>query len=258
MNLVFASGFLVPQHIAQIDYFHGLEAHLKGKHETLFPDVSALGSSKDRADALAKQIAAKFPQGPIHIVAHSMGGLDGRTLIGGNLQGLSAPGRVRSLTTLSTPHHGSPVADLLLGEGAIPVPVFVRGPIDAAIAALGIPVGALRDLTTKGASAIPDAAKSHPDIHYRSYFASGRPGFLKTSVLLAPTHSFISLSTGQPNDGLVTLESAKYGEFQQPFWECDHADITGHDLDNLLVAPKFEHLAHIDAIISELAKLPNA
>ena len=248
MNLVFASGFLVPQHFTGIDYFLDLKDHLGGQHHALFPDVPALGSSEQRAERLAEKIAAEFPQGPIHIIAHSMGGLDSRVLIGRNLRGLSVEGRIASLTTLSTPHHGSPVADLLLsGAGG-----FTFDLVKTAVEKLGIPAGALEDLTKEGAQKIPDAAKSHPHIRYRSYFAAGRPGLLPTSILLAPTHSFIMHVTNQVNDGLVALDSAQYGEFQQPFWLCDHVDITGHNLNNLAGKSPFDHLAHIDAIIKQL------
>src|SRR4051794_38918686 len=71
-----------------------------------------LDTSEKRAGKLADTIDQKFPAGAIHIIAHSMAGLDSRSLIGRNLHGLSAPGRIASLTTLSTPHLGSPVADL--------------------------------------------------------------------------------------------------------------------------------------------------
>ena len=202
MNLVFASGFLVPQQFAGINYFRGLKEHLAGKHHALFPDVPPLGSSEQRAEKLADEIAAEFPQGPIHIIAHSMGGLDSRVLIGRNLRGLSVQGRIASLATLSTPHRGSPVADLLLsGGGGLAFDL-----IKTAVEALGLPAGALKDLTKEGAGKIPDVAKSHPHIRYRSYFAAGRPGFPPTSIPLAPTHSFISHVTKQFNDGLVALE----------------------------------------------------
>lgn len=248
MNLVFASGFLVPQQFIGIEYFLGLKAHLAGKHHVLFPNVPPLGSSADRAEKLADAIAAEFPQGPVHIIAHSMGGLDSRVIIGRNLRGLSAPGRIASLTTLSTPHRGSPVADLLLSGGGEPAFELIK----KAVEALGFPAGALKDLTKDGAAKIPDAAKSHPHIRYRSYFAAGRPGFPPTSLLLALTHSFVSQVTKQFNDGLVALDSAQYGEFQQPFWLCDHADITGHDLNNPFGRSPFDHVAHIDAIINQL------
>jgi triacylglycerol esterase/lipase EstA (alpha/beta hydrolase family) len=253
MNLVFASGFLVPQQLPAIDYFRGLEAHLAGKHRALFPDVPPVGSSEDRAGRLADAIEQEFPTGQVHIIAHSMGGLDSRTLIGRNLNGLAVPGRIASLTTLSTPHRGSPVADLLAGPRPNDARRIWYDRITQIVRDLGLVTGALGDLTTTGAARIPDAAQTHPHIRYRSYFATGRAGSRPTSFALLATHIFIETVTGQPNDGLVTLDSAKYGEFQQSFWQGDHADIVGHNLDNPLPeAAKFDHLAAYDAIIAQL------
>ena len=68
-----------------------------------------------------------------------------------------------------------------------------------------------------------------------------------------PTHKYIHEVTGQANDGVVALESAKYGEFQQPPWPCDHVDMVGHNLDGLdLLGFRFDHFAAIDAVISQL------
>jgi triacylglycerol esterase/lipase EstA (alpha/beta hydrolase family) len=99
MNLVFASGFVVPQRLLGINYFRGLQEHLAGKHAALFPLVPPVGTAMQRAQVLADAIQQAYPQGPIHIIAHSMGGLDSRTLIGRNLNGLSDPGRIASLAT---------------------------------------------------------------------------------------------------------------------------------------------------------------
>ena len=117
MNLVFASGFLAPQQLHGINYFRGLQSHIAqaGRHTAIFPEVPPAGTSETRAPILARAIQQAFPNGPIHIIAHSMGGLDSRTLIARNLNGLADPGRIASLTTVSTPHRGSPVADLLAG-----------------------------------------------------------------------------------------------------------------------------------------------
>jgi triacylglycerol lipase len=258
MNLVFASGFLVPQQVLGIDYFNGLEQRLKGRHATLFPDVQPLASCAKRADELADAInnAVKnknFPNKDIHIIAHSMGGLDSRSLIGRNLHGLSDPGRIASLTTLSTPHRGSPVADLLVGPRPFGLPGLIHDAVGHALGQLSLPIEALGDLTTEGASRIPDVAKTHPHIRYRSCFAAGRRKLLPTCLVLAPTHHFVHSATGQPNDGLVALDSARYGEFQERFFECDHADLVGHNLD----APaggelQFDHLTEIEALIDQL------
>ena len=253
MNLVFASGFLVPQRLLGINYFRGLEAHLAGRHATLFPVVPPFGTSEERARVLADAIQQEFPEGEVHMVAHSMGGLDGRNLIDRNLHGLSNQGRIASLTTLSTPHRGSPVADLVVGPRPDGPKRLVYDAISQTIDLLGIPTGALANLTTESASRVPDVAQTHRHIRYRSYFGSGRPGLLPTSVILAPTHHYTHLVSGQVNDGVVALDSARYGDFQEPFWPCDHADMIGHNLDtDDLGGFRFDQLAAIDAIISAL------
>ena len=90
MNLVFASGFLFPQTLfGGIDYFRRLRTHFKGRHATAFPPVSPAASSEARAQQLANGIQRELPDGDIHIIAHSMGGLDSRILIARELNGLS-------------------------------------------------------------------------------------------------------------------------------------------------------------------------
>jgi len=255
MNLVFASGFLAPQQLHGINYFRGLQSHIAqaGRHTAIFPEVPPAGTSETRAPILARAIQQAFPNGPIHIIAHSMGGLDSRTLIARNLNGLADPGRIASLTTVSTPHRGSPVADLLAGPRPDGPRRLVYDAVSQVISQLGVDTGALANLTTQGASQVPDAAQTHPHIRYRSYFASGRPGPLPTCIALAPVHHYIHAVTGQPNDGVVALDSARYGEFQQPYWQCDHIDMIGHNLDTADLGDfQFDHFAAFDAIIREL------
>jgi triacylglycerol lipase len=257
MNLVFASGFLFPQSLLGIDYFRGLRDHIvqAGMPAPLFPKVPPIGGFETRAQALADAILQAYPVGPIHIIAHSMGGLDSRTLIGRNHHGLSDPGRIASLTTVATPHRGSPVADLLADPGPDDAGRRLQDRIKEALDRLGIDVGALRDLTAEGASRVPDVTQTHPHIRYHSFFASGRQHLLlpPTCALLLPTHEYIRAATGQDNDGLVTLDSARYGEFQEPFWHGDHIDICGHNLDTAdLGVFRFDHFAAYDAIIRGL------
>lgn len=253
VNLAFASGFLIPQRILGVDYFSRLDHHIRttSGHVPIFPKVNPIASSDQRAKDLAEQINVGFPSGPVHIIAHSMGGLDSRNAIGNNLSGLGEPGRVASLTTLSTPHRGSPVADLLVGSEPEDVRRQWADQIKLAISLLGIDTGALIDLTTDRTKKIPDVASSHPNIRIRSYSALGRDLGLPTSALLLPTHEFIKIAKKQDSDGLVTLDSAKYGEFQE-IWHCDHADMVGHNLDTVL-PPVFLHLPKFDEIIAKLA-----
>jgi triacylglycerol lipase len=253
MNLIFASGFLFPQRLFGIDYFNGLANHLgAGPHVTLFPPVAPLASSQARALKLADEIQRGFPQGPVHIIAQSMGGLDSRHLIAANHHGLSDPGRNISVTTLSTPHRGSPVADLLAGPRPAGQFGFTYDAIRQAIGVLGIDIGALGDLTAHSAAQLPDVAATHPHIRYRSYFAAGRQAGPATSLALLPTHEFVLARTGQANDGLVALDSARYGEFQDQFWLCDHADMVGHNLNFVDPLFQFDQLAEFDNVIGRL------
>jgi triacylglycerol lipase len=63
-------------------------------------------------DAAQRECRAKpgCDASKVHIIAHSMGGLDSRYLI----SKLGYGDRVASLTTISTPHRGSAIADVLL------------------------------------------------------------------------------------------------------------------------------------------------
>lgn len=181
-----------------------------------------------------------------------MGGLDSHVLIARNHRGLS--GRIKSLTTISTPHFGSPVADLVTG-GSPGGENQVRDAIGAIIRGSGLPVGALEDLRTD--RNLPDPREQFPDIRYLSYAAVGRPAAgllrLRTCAALALTHGFVQGVTGEENDGLVPLSSSShFGDFQQDdLWPCDHADAVGWNLDNPL-SPAFLHLPRYDAIISKL------
>jgi triacylglycerol lipase len=255
MNLVFASGFLVPQQFLGINYFRGLKKHLddQGVHQSIFPLVDATGTTQRRAQQLADAIQAAYPTGPVHIIAHSMGGLDSRTLIAANTHGLSDPGRIASLTTLSTPHRGSPVADLLAGPAPNDLRRVAYEAITHLLGAFGLPTGALANLTKQAASGVPDVRQTHPHIRYRSYFASGRPGSRKTSFPLLPTYLYIGEQTQEDNDGVVSRSSAEYGEFQQPFWQCDHVDMIGYNLDVVhLGGFNFDHFTAVNNVISAL------
>jgi triacylglycerol lipase len=254
VNLVFAHGYFGFKNLLWMNYYRGLQAHIAslGGHAALFPRVPPFGTYDERARALADQIQQAYPEGPVHIIAHSMGGLDSRVVIAGNLQGLSNPGRIASLTTLSTPHRGSPIADLLAGPRPLGPRRLVYDAVTHAVGLLGIDTGALLNLTTEGSSKVPDVAQTHPHIRYRSYVGSGRAGLPRTCAILVPCHQYIFAVTGEQNDGLVSQSSAQYGEVIEPFWRCDHVDMIGHNFDTASLVSQFDHLAAVEAIINRL------
>jgi triacylglycerol lipase len=119
--------FLVPgffgfQTIAGLPYFTGVQQLLRERLADLgitaqvhSLDTLPTASIENRARYLGNRIAELAPSdgSAIHLVGHSSGGLDARVLLSPStlpdLAGLRA--RVRSLTTLATPHYGTPLAD---------------------------------------------------------------------------------------------------------------------------------------------------
>jgi triacylglycerol lipase len=237
-NLVLASGFLIPQRLAGFDYFKDLPEHYPAR-TTLFPPVSTLGSVKLRARQLAKRIAWKFPSGEIHVIAHGRGGLDARCLLAQNLLGLAGGGRIVSLSTISTPHHGSPVADLLLGH-----PLRLEFPFRNFLAGfVAVDAHALLDLATTGA---PGFKEKDPVSGVR-YFAYAGAGL--GPALLYPTHVYVKTREGA-NDGLVSVTSATWPEkLAGPPWDADHFAETGYDLNRPGLTTPFPFLAAIAGIV---------
>ena len=247
MNLVFASGVLVPQHILGLDYFRGAHAAFPG---ALFPAVPVTSSLDARAEALAQQIDAAFPVGPIHVVAHSMGGLDTRCLLSRNLRGLGAPGRLASLSTISTPHRGSPIADLLVGPkpGGLGFRPFVYTLLCHAFDHLQVPLEALGELTTGSTAQFNNSHPDLPHVRYVSY-----AGDRADSIVLKPAHLYLE-SIGESddertNDGIVSLASASWGECISPRWPTDHFGEVGYNLNSPTLHSAFDHIAAYHDII---------
>jgi triacylglycerol lipase len=254
MNLVFAAGVLVPQRLLGLDYFRGLRAVFP---EASFPQTPIVAGIKQRADALAAQIARDFPPeaGPIHVVAHSMGGLDARCMLSENLCGLAAPGRVATLSTISTPHRGSPIADLLAGpapQGAGVRP-FVYQLVQRAFDGLGLSVDALGDLTTGETAAFNSTHNDVAHIVYRSYAGSGLE-----SIALGGTHLYLETigqsADAKANDGLVTRESARWGEFDDAPWPTDHFGEIGYNLNAPGFESNFDRLSAFRKIVQRFAE----
>ncbi len=172
MNLVFSTGFLVPQMYGGSDYFHGAPARYPN---ALFPTVPIIGQISDRAKALAAQIVRKFPAGPLHIIAHSMGGLDSRFLISQDVQGLASSGRIASLSTISTPHLGSAVADFINAPPDVlnlPARVLYET-ITSTVEAMGMPTGALANLTTTYCATFNAQNPDRAGVRYFAYAGIG-------------------------------------------------------------------------------------
>jgi len=205
----------------------------------------------------------------VHIIAHSMGGLDARYLIGK----LGYGDRVASLTTISTPHRGSKIADVLLRiipddfDKAVNAMASVWGrSFTARDLAEGSDVkAALTSISEKfTAETFNGDVKDDARVTYLSYAGvssvAGVPnpkdyvaceGQIATrfgirdgmDATLVPAAGFVAHGTElRPNDGMVTVESAKWGRFLGCI-PADHLDEVGQPKDRAHTFTGFDHVA---------------
>jgi triacylglycerol lipase len=181
----------------------------KAGNRVYVAQLSPTGGIKQRAEELRRFIQEGMPSEPMHIFAHSMGGLDSRYMIAC----LGMEGRVLSLTTLGTPHRGTTFADW----GVKRFNRFLK-PL---LSRLAIPHQAFYDLTTQACSEFNASVHDVPSVRYFSVAGRHDPGWLNPVWQLP--QSVLSGVEG-PNDGVVSIASANYGE-NCSVWEGDHLSL---------------------------------
>src|SRR5262249_6493519 len=155
------------------------------------PPVASVGT---RAETLAAAIRA-LPVTKVNLIAHSMGGLDARYAI----TRLGLGDRVVSLTTIGTPHVGTPLADLGVG---------LLGGLSRLFRTL-VDLEAFHDLTSKRMTAFNSEVPDAPNVAYGSVIGRGDRG--EMNPLLWASHLYLSQFAG-PNDGIVPATSQVWGE----------------------------------------------
>lgn len=272
MNLVLQHGFLGFANVGDVVYFNGVKDHLTAKFpglRILVTQVSPTGGIELRGGQLGEQILQALepggtldPNEPVHIIAHSMGGLDARFLLSPDNPNNLA-NRITSLTTISTPHKGSPVADVIaeIKDGKSHEEKALAHALSAALAQAHIPEGGLDDLTSDGTKKFNDRFRDHDSTKKFSVAGVGRgikvgPIHIDTCLALRLPYHIIKERTGEKNDGLVSLSSATWGAGPD-LWPTDHADEIGHNLD---LGPQarpthFDYLAKYEALVDRLGQL---
>ena len=238
--MVLCHGFTGFEKIGPISYFYGVAEALRNDGYTVFtPVVDPYNSSEIRGAQLQAQvqdILTKTGANKVNLICHSQGGLDCR-YVASNLGA-----HIASVTTISAPHHGTPVADIASGD----LPGPVKSAVDALLNVIGAVISngkgdqdsaaALAAMSSAGAAAF---GRAHPDdervayysIAGRSNMASGddtcggatQAPFVarwndyldQVDTLLSPTGSILSNNVSPPpsNDGLIPVGSARYGTF---------------------------------------------
>lgn len=239
--------------LPSIHYFNRVAEHLLLQGHTVFePQVDPIGSVRLRGDQLAEKIKQFLDQrGPgdrVHILAHSMGGLDARHALT-NRDDIF--GRVATLVTIGTPHLGSPVADALVkGTG----PLFPNIPLVLKLKLEAI-AGAIPELTTDFCTKFDNETGDRKTVRYIEVAGDASKG---DELFLFDLAAAIGQIEGV-NDGVVTRKSAlREGHEHLDDWPVDHAGEIGWTKAVLNLNPLRrqqvldEHLARYDAIVQML------
>ncbi len=188
-------------------YFRGIPESLRAAgNRVLATQVPPIAGVSRRARRLAEQIEAAFPDEPVHLIGHSMGGLDARLLAADP----AWSERILSLTTIGTPHLGSSLAD------------FAKlrvGRIYQLLETLGVDHRGFLDVTRRS------ARDFHREVvvpnHVHSFSVAGDPPADEVCWPLRRLHAAM-LELEGPNDGLVSVESACAFGTPLPAWPLDH------------------------------------
>jgi len=232
--IVLMHGFGLLAFLAKGGHLHDEAMYLRMRGVMAFaPNVSPYHTIaerasmwKDRIQTILKATGAE----KVNLLAHSMGGLDARYLV----SKLGLHTQVATLTTISTPHCGSPLANIVLEQ-----PEKVQDWLKDAANWLGEKAmansgadfhRAIQALTpsSQHESFNPEVI-DHPDVVYRSYAGCVGKGTLHSiNPLLRPFNSLVYAKEGV-NDGLVSVASAKWGQYEGEI-EADHAQQIGIDI----------------------------
>ncbi|MBR5767651.1 MAG: hypothetical protein IKX86_03105 [Clostridia bacterium] len=176
-------------------------------------DTDGFGTVESNAAALLEQIE-KFSEesGKVNVIAHSKGGLDTRYMI----ENLGSGDRIASLTTLCTPHRGSPIASAILRSPrwilkiiAFFINTFYRICGDKKPDSLTV-CEELKRLDSGEKSAAP-----LPGIYCQSFSSTFRKGARKNDFVMRIPYEFSHYyEKSADTDGLVPRDSAIFGVYR--------------------------------------------
>ncbi len=191
-------------------YFPGISELLQAAgNRVLIPALTPTAGVAVRAAQLKEFIDRESPSEPVHLFAHSMGGLDSRYMI----THLGMRQRILTLTTLGTPHRGTSFADWGIAR--------LERLVKPILNLFRVPTQGFYDLTTKNCAAFNRDVPDVPEVRYFSVAGQHDGGYLNPEWFLP--HGIV-LKTEGPNDGVVSVASATYGESLE-VWEGDHLSL---------------------------------
>ena len=208
--------------------FRGIVSFLRQQGLTVYvTNQDGIGTIAGNAAQLKNEIAdilRKENCEKVNIIAHSKGGLDARYMI----SRLDMASHVASLTTLSTPHHGSKLSATLLK-----MPLWMAKIIsfftnlcfrvlkDEKPDLLGLG----RELTDTAMETFNREVPNHPQVYYQSYASNAAN---KKAFLLFIPYELSKYCEQGETDGMVSVSSSQWGAFKGRIPEdYDHFQMVG-------------------------------
>lgn len=202
----------------EFHYFRNIRTFLKSQHfDVRHANVDWAGSLVKRAADLKRQVEEILTGADkVHIIGHSMGGLDARCMLWDN-RAENLHHRVASVTTIGAPHHGTSFADFLVGR-----------PREEA-EALGLGFDGVFDLRTTAMAAFNAEVgdwERQSGVRFRAY--AGKQPRIQVFGPLQPSWKIIHAEEGE-NDGFVSVQSARWKDeyFVPPVLDADHLNQIG-------------------------------
>jgi triacylglycerol lipase len=189
--------------IPQVLKEHGVEIY--------FGNTDAWGTIDSNAELLkttVDKVLKETGKEKVNIIAHSKGGLDSRCLIWKYGYG----DKVASLTTISTPHHGAVLADLILNLKSLHTKAAKRTLEDLVklyddiypdIYTAGY------NLTTTNINDFNKIVTMDDKVFYQSIYSIMNNA--TDDLLFAASYNYIKKTIGE-NDGMVSEYSARWGD----------------------------------------------
>ncbi|MDR1209595.1 MAG: triacylglycerol lipase [Clostridiales bacterium] len=240
-----------------LNYWGRIPKTLMRRGATIYyGNQEAWGTVESNAADVVKRIdemLAETGAEKVNILAHSKGGLDARYAV----SRLGVADKVASLTTVSTPHRGTPLADVL-----IRMPGWIQNLIarfvDWYFRAIGdtnpqfLAVG--KSFTTGYAARFNDEMPDVSGVYYQSYMSVMRGAF--SFAPLSLPYLIIKRASGEENDGLVPVSSSKWGEFKGVFRNRRRRGISHGDIIDLTRRDfsRFDVVSTYVGIVSNLKK----
>lgn len=250
--IVLVHGLFGFDNLGPIEYWWGIPSALRsGGAKVYVPQQSAANASEVRGEQLLaelRRLKAAYGHQKFNLIGHSHGGQTVRYVAG------VAPELVASVTTVGTPHLGSPVADKVERDLQATGLTGVVASIANAFAAFesflsGQPrlpqdsLAALMSLNTRGAASFNTrfpAGKPTSSCGQGSALANGVRYYSLsgTSVLtnvLDPADALLGFTSlyfpwGEPNDGLVGRCSSHWGVVLRDNYGWNHLDEVNQSL----------------------------